>query len=93
MMSKDQKKFYEDLTRQSRCEIDELEAAIQRELDKVRDRITALQHQKEAALQIYDGACTRLGIPNELESEEAVVDRSDNQRSHFPTTQYPPEEA
>ena len=52
--------------------IEELNVQIEEELAKVKDRLADLQAKKNAAKQIYDGACKILGIENDLEkSEEA----------------------
>ena len=50
--------------------IDELNVQIEEELAKVKDRLADLQAKKNAAKQIYDGACKILGIENDLEKEE-----------------------
>ena len=46
----------------TREEIAQLENQIKTELAKVKDRLTELQQAKKAAEQMYDAACTRLGI-------------------------------
>ena len=38
---------------------------------KVKDRLAELQNAQKAARQMYDAACMRLGIPNDLEEAEA----------------------
>ena len=72
-LSGDQKKFYENTMAVTRREITELEEQIQEELAKVKDRLAELQNAQKAARQMYDAACMRLGIPNDL-------DESDTQR-------------
>ncbi|HSL84068.1 MAG TPA: hypothetical protein VLF66_14950, partial [Thermoanaerobaculia bacterium] len=62
--------FYENTLSVTRQEIEELDEAIERELAKVKDTLADLQAAKKAARQMYDAACQRLGIPNELEEEE-----------------------
>jgi len=52
-------------------EIQELEGEIQEELAKVKDRLAELQNAQKAARQMYDAACQRLGVRNELEEAEA----------------------
>jgi hypothetical protein len=47
--------------------IEELNVQIEEELAKVKDRLADLQSKKNAAKQIYDGACKILGIENDLE--------------------------
>jgi gas vesicle protein len=64
-----QKKFYEEALKQTKQEIQELESQIQEELSRVKQKIADLQAGQKAARQMYDAACMRLGIPNDLEEE------------------------
>jgi hypothetical protein len=70
MLSPDQRKFYEHTLEMTRREITEVEGQIQEELAKVKDRLAELQNAQKAARQMYDAACMRLGIPNDLEEAE-----------------------
>lgn len=69
-MTDDQRKFYENSLTMTRQEIGELDRLIEEELAKVKDRLAELQNAKKAARAMYDAACMRLGVPNELEEEE-----------------------
>ena len=69
-LSETQKKFYEDALQQTKVEIQDLEGQIQVELGKVKEKIAELQNAQKAARQMYDAACQRLGIPNDLESDD-----------------------
>jgi hypothetical protein len=69
-LSGEQRKFYENTLAVTKNEIGELEALIQEELAKVKDRLAELQNAQKAARQMYDAACMRLGIPNDLEESE-----------------------
>ena len=69
-LSETQKKFYEDALQQTKAEIQDLEGLIQVELGKVKEKISELQNAQKAARQMYDAACQRLGIPNDLESDD-----------------------
>ena len=66
-----QKKFYENTLAVTRQEMEELDHLIEEELAKVKDRLAELQNAKKASRQMYDAACLRLGIDNDLEAEEA----------------------
>ena len=68
-LSEGQKKFYEEALSQTKGEIEELEGQIQEELSAVKQKISDLQEAQKAARQMYDAACRRLGIPNDLEDE------------------------
>ena len=55
---------------ETRRQINDLNSQIEEELAKVKERLAELQNAKNAAKQIYDGACRILGIENDLEKEE-----------------------
>lgn len=69
-LNEDQRRFYENTLQVTRQEIEELDEAIEAELAKVKDKLAELQAAKKAARQMYDAACLRLNVPNELEEEE-----------------------
>ncbi len=48
----------------------DLDRQIEEELAKVKDRLAELQNAKKASRQMYDAACMRLGIANDLAEEE-----------------------
>ncbi|MEJ2187872.1 MAG: hypothetical protein P8Y93_00395 [Acidobacteriota bacterium] len=66
-----QKKFYEEALQQTKSEIEDLEGQIQEELGRVKQKIADLQAAQKAARQMYDAACQRLGIPNDLEEDDS----------------------
>ena len=70
-LTPDQSKFYQNTLTVTKKEISELEDLIQQELAKVKDRLNELQAAQKAARQMYDAACQRLGIPNDLEEAES----------------------
>jgi len=67
-LSKDQTEFYQRTLEMTRRQIADLDAQIEEELARAKERLAALQSAKDAARQIYDGACKMLGVENELES-------------------------
>ncbi len=69
-----QKKFYENSLQVTKQEISDLDRQIEDELAKVKERLAELQNGKKAARQMYDAACMRLGIPNDLEDDEEIAD-------------------
>lgn len=69
-LSDEQRKVYENTLNMARQELSELDAKIEEELAKVKDRLAELQNAKKASRQMYDAACLRLGKPNELDDEE-----------------------
>jgi hypothetical protein len=72
-LSKDQQQFYQHTLDMTRKQIDDLNAQIETELAKVKERLAELQNAKNAAKQIYDGACKILGVENDLEKEEEAA--------------------
>lgn len=69
-LSEEQRRFYENTLAVTRQEIEDLDNQIEAELAKVKDRLAELQAAKKASRQMYDAACMRLGVPNDLEAEE-----------------------
>jgi uncharacterized protein YPO0396 len=72
-LSKEQAQFYQQMLDMTRKQIGELNAQIEEELAKVKERLAELQNSKNAAKQIYDGACKILGVENDLEKEEEAA--------------------
>jgi hypothetical protein len=69
-LSKEQAAFYQQTLEMTRKQIVDLNSQIEEELAKVKERLAELQNGKNAAKQIYDGACRILGVENDLEKEE-----------------------
>ena len=69
-LSKEQTEFFQATLEMTKKHIVELNGQIEAELAKVKDRLAELQAGKKAARQMYDAACLRLGVPNDLEAEE-----------------------
>ncbi|HEX3577291.1 MAG TPA: hypothetical protein VHY33_01910 [Thermoanaerobaculia bacterium] len=66
-----QRKFYETTLQVTKQEISDLKDQIEEELAKVKDRIAELQNAINASKQMYAAACSRLGIHNDMEDDEA----------------------
>ncbi|MFC1851897.1 hypothetical protein ACFL27_17025 [candidate division CSSED10-310 bacterium] len=69
-LSEERKQFYTDIVNKTKLEYDEIGEQIEQELIAVKERIAKLNEDKAAALQVYSGACRRLGVENEFEAEE-----------------------
>ena len=69
-LSKEQVQFWQTTLEMTRKQINDLNSQIEDELAKVKERLAELQNAKNAAKQIYDGACKILGIENDLEKDE-----------------------
>ena len=66
-----QRKFYETTLQVTKQEISDLKDQIEEELAKVKDRIAELQNAINASKQMYSAACSRLGINNDMDDDEA----------------------
>jgi hypothetical protein len=69
-LTDEQALFYRQTLEITKKSIEELNAQIEEELAKVKDRLADLQAKKNAAKQIYDGACRILGVENDLEKTD-----------------------
>jgi hypothetical protein len=69
-LSDEQARFYRQTMEMTQQQINDLNGQIEEELAKVKERLADLQSAKNAAKQIYDGACKMLGVENELEKSE-----------------------
>jgi hypothetical protein len=69
-LSEDQVKFYQHTLEMTRKQINDINGQIEEELAKVKERLAELQSAKNAAKQIYDGACKILGVENELDRDD-----------------------
>ena len=69
-LSKDQVQFYQTTLEMTKKNINDINSQIEEELANVKIRLAELQNSKNAAKQIYDGACKILGVDNDLEKDE-----------------------
>ena len=69
-LTDEQERHYRETLEVTRKQIDEMNAQIEEELAKVKERLADLQTRKNAARQIYEGACQILGIENDLGASE-----------------------
>jgi ElaB/YqjD/DUF883 family membrane-anchored ribosome-binding protein len=72
VLTDQQRKFYETTLQVTKQEISDLKDSIEEELAKVKDRIAELQSAINASKQMYAAACTRLGVPNDLDDDEGA---------------------
>lgn len=69
-MTEQQRQKYE-LTRQmAREELEQLDKDISAELARAKEKLLELQQAKKAVKQIYDGACTRMGVKSVIEMRD-----------------------
>jgi hypothetical protein len=72
-LTEQQRKFYESTLQTTKTEMEELDRLIEEELAKVRDRLAELRNAKNASRRMYEAACMRLGVPSDLEADEARI--------------------
>jgi len=76
VMTEQQRKFYETTLQVTKQEVNDLKEQIEEELSKVKEKIADLQNAINASKQMYEAACNRMGIPNDLDDDdEAEPDR------------------
>ena len=73
MLTEQQKHKYEVTRQMAKEELEALDKEISAELAKVKDKLLELQQAKKAVKQIYDGACSRMGIKSVLEVTEVSL--------------------
>lgn len=76
-LDKDANAFYETTLKESKKQIEIIDAKIEEELARVKETINGLQEQKKAVRQIYDGAALILGAKNEFEEEDEEIKGED----------------
>ena len=69
-LSDDAKSFYDQTLKESKKQIELIDARIEEKLARVKEEINTLQEQKKSARQIYDGAAKVLVVKNEFEDED-----------------------
>ena len=74
-LTEEQEQFYRQTLEITRKQIDDMNAQIEEELARVKERLADLQARKNAARQIYDGACRILGIENDLGPTEETEEQ------------------
>lgn len=67
ILTPQQREFYETTLRVTRQEVEDLKNQIEDELNLVKQRIADLQEALNASKQMYEAACNRLGVPNDLD--------------------------
>lgn len=75
-LTDEQINFYKKTLEHTKKQIKEIDAMIEEELKRVRERLAELQNTKKSIRQIYDAACVLLGVENEFEKEESEAQES-----------------
>jgi uncharacterized membrane-anchored protein YhcB (DUF1043 family) len=68
-LNKDQETLYKKTMDDVKTQLDSIDSEVERELQKVRERLAQLQESKKSLKMVYEGMAKLLGI--ELEAEES----------------------
>jgi RNA-splicing ligase RtcB len=69
-MTSEQKSRYEAMRQMAKDELDHLDKELGEEVTRAKMRIEELQKAKKTVKQIYDSACTLLGVKSIIEMKE-----------------------
>jgi len=69
-MTTEQKSRYEAMKQMAKEELDHLDKELSEEVTRAKLRIEELQKAKKTVKQIYDNACTLLGVKSILEMKD-----------------------
>jgi hypothetical protein len=73
-MTNDQKSRYESMKQVAKEELDHLDRELSEEVIRAKQRIEELQKAKRVVKQIYDNACTLLGVKSVIEMKDYGID-------------------
>ncbi len=69
-LSEEETRTYQQTLEVAQRQLEEIDEQIEKELSVVKERLAELQEKRKMAVQMYDAACTMLGI--EIEPEEST---------------------
>ena len=69
-LSKDQEDLYKKTMQEAKRQLEGVDALIEKELQKVREKLAELQESKKSFRMIYEGTAKLLGVESELQDEE-----------------------
>lgn len=69
-LSKEQEELYKKTMQEAKRQLESVDAMIEKELQKVREKLAELQESKKSYRMIYEGTAKLLGVESELEDEE-----------------------
>lgn len=74
IMTNDQKSRYEAMRQMAKDELDHLDKELSEEVLRAKQKIEELQKSKRVVKQIYDNACSLLGVKSVIEMKEYGLD-------------------
>ena len=69
-LNDEQKDFYNNTLNQTREQIKSIDSQIEEEIETFKNKMAELKNKRKVIKQIYDGAATLLGVPDEFAEEE-----------------------
>lgn len=78
-MTSEQKARYEAMKQMAKDEMDHLDRQLSEEVIRAKQRIEELQTAKRAVKQIYDNACSLLGVKSIVEMKDYGLDEIEKQ--------------
>jgi len=70
-LSKEQEDLYRKTMDEVKKQLDDIDSLVEKELQKVRERLAHLQDSKKSLKMVYEGTAKLLGIETESEEEES----------------------
>lgn len=78
-MTTEQKSRYEAMKQMAKDELDQLDKQLSEEVVRAKQRIEELQKSKKVVKQIYDNACTLLGVKSVIEMKDYALEDMEKQ--------------
>ena len=73
-LSKEQDDLYRKTMDEAKRQLDGIDALVEKELQKVREKLADLQQAKKSFKMIYEGTAKLLGVPTETDEDEDSAD-------------------
>lgn len=80
-LTKELEELYKKAMDEAKNQLDGIESEMEKEIQKVREKLAKLQESKKSYQQIYEGAANLLGIPIELEEETKLHGEEDKKEA------------
>lgn len=69
-LNKEQEELYRRTMEEAKRQLETIDAQIEKELQKVRERLAELQESKRSFKMVYEGSAKLLGLETEQEDDE-----------------------
>ena len=69
-LTKEQEQIYKKTLEETKKQLEEIDAQMEKELQKIREKLAALPVTKKNLRQVYEATAKLLGVESELEEEE-----------------------